>query len=248
MGMERIRMGKAKRMVCGACDSSSSYVWAGFDAMRVLTRKHNDDPGSASRPMSATASGFVPGGGAGALVLEELSSALKRNAPIYAEVLGGYTNSGGQRGKGSMTAPNPQGVLRCIHGAIADAEILSKDIDLISGHLTSTMFDPREVELWYQALKIKKDNFPKIQALKSMTGHCLSASGAIEAVAAVLQIHKNFIHPSLNCEDLHPEIAEIIPITSIPQKAEEKAINTIASSSFGFGDINSCLIFKRFQP
>lgn len=247
MGLERIRMGRAKRMLCGSCDSSSAHVWAGFDAMRVLTRKHNDSPTTASRPMSETATGFVPGGGGAALVLEELSSALKRNAPIYAEVLGGYSNSGGQRQKGSMTAPNPEGVLRCIHGAIADAEILSKDINLISGHLTSTMFDPREVELWYKALNIQRDNFPKIQALKSMTGHCLSASGSIEAVASVLQIHKNFIHPSINCEDLHPDISQIIPISSIPQKTEEMAIETVASSSFGFGDVNSCLIFKRFQ-
>lgn len=247
MGLERIRMGKAKRMLCGACDSSSPYVWAGFDAMRVLTRKHSDDPASASRPMSASASGFVPGGGGAALVLEELSSALRRNAPIYAEVLGGFTNSGGQRQNGSMTAPNPNGVLRCIHGAIADAEILSKDIDLISGHLTSTMFDPREVELWYKALNIKKNNFPKIQSLKSMTGHCLSASGALEAVASVLQIHKNFIHPSLNCEDLHPDISAIIPKTSIPMDTEEASLDTVASSSFGFGDVNSCLIFRRFQ-
>ncbi len=247
MGMERIRMGKAKRMVCGACDSSSAHVWAGFDAMRVLTRKHNDEPHSASRPMSASASGFVPGGGGAALVLEELSSALKRNAPIYAEVLGGYTNSGGQREKGSMTAPNPQGVLRCIKGAIADAEILSKDIDLISGHLTSTMFDPYEVSLWAKALNIQKKNFPQIQSLKSMTGHCLSASGAIEAVASVVQIHKNFVHPSLNCEDLHPEIAAIIPKTSIPGQMKELSLNTVASSSFGFGDVNSCLIFRRFQ-
>lgn len=247
MGMERIRMGKAKRMLCGACDSSSLYVWAGFDAMRVLTRKHNDNPASASRPMSESATGFVPGGGGAALVLEELSSALKRNAPIYAEVLGGFTNSGGQRQQGSMTAPNSQGVIRCIHGAIADAEILSKDIDLISGHLTSTMFDPREVELWFKALNIKKNNFPNIQSLKSMTGHCLSASGAIEAVASVLQIHKNFIHPSLNCEDLHPDISAIIPKSSIPMDTIEASPDTVASSSFGFGDVNSCLIFQRFQ-
>lgn len=247
MGLERIRMGKAKRMLCGACDSASVHVWAGFDAMRVLTRKHNETPIHASRPMSASASGFVPGGGAGALMLEELSSALKRSAPIYAEVLGGYSNSGGQRQQGSMTAPNTQGVLRCIRGAIADAEILPKDLDLISGHLTSTMFDPHEVELWYQALKIKKNNFPLIQALKSMTGHCLSASGAIEAVAAVLQIHKEFVHPSINCEDLHPDIEKIIPKTSIPVKTIAKRISMVASSSFGFGDVNSCVVFKKFE-
>lgn len=247
MGAERIRLGKAKRMLCGGCDSTGAYVWAGFDAMRVLNRRGNDTPEKASRPMSATATGFVPGGGAGALLLEELESALARGAKIYAEVLGGFTNSGGQRNSGSMTAPNPKGIERCIWGALADAKIGGEEIDAISGHLTATMFDSGEVATWAKALERKGRDFPYINSLKSLIGHCLSAAGAIEAVAAVLQLEGNFLHASANCEDLHPEIAAVVAPKKIPQSFQKVDLNIFASSSFGFGDVNSCVIFKKFK-
>ena len=112
MGFERIQNGKAKRMLVGSCSDHGPYVWGGFDAMRVMTYKHNNNPENGSRPISASASGFVPGSGAGALVLETLESALKRNATIYAEVLGGEVNSGGQRQGGTLTAPNAEAVQR----------------------------------------------------------------------------------------------------------------------------------------
>lgn len=245
MGYERIQVGKATRMLCGGCDSSSPYVWAGFDALRALTRKGNDVPEAASRPMSASASGFVPGGGAGAVLLEERESALARGATIYAELLGGYVNSGGQRNGGTMTAPNPKGILHCIQGALADAQITADQIDAISGHLTATMFDPHEVKLWTEALGRRGTNFPYLSSLKSMTGHCLSASGAMEGVAAILQLHHGFLHPSINCEDIHPDIAALISADCIPQQAIEKELQTVISSSFGFGDANSCVIFGK---
>lgn len=247
LGYERIQLGKAKRMLCGGCDSDGTYVWSGFDAMRVLNRKSNDAPAKGSRPMSASAAGFVPGGGAGALVLEDLEVALARGAKIYGEVLGGFVNSGGQQNGGSITAPNPDGIVRCIQGAIADAGIQPADIDAISGHLTATMFDPYEIALWSQALDRKGKNFPYIASLKSMIGHCLSAAGAIESVAAVLELHKGFLHPSINCEDLHPKIAELIDEACIPRQAKEVDLNIIAKSSFGFGDVNSVVIFKRYE-
>jgi len=122
MGFERIQNGKAKRMLVGSCSDHGPYVWGGFDAMRVMTYKHNNNPENGSRPISASASGFVPGSGAGALVLETLESALKRNATIYAEVLGGEVNSGGQRQGGTLTAPNAEAVQRCITKAIKTPE------------------------------------------------------------------------------------------------------------------------------
>ena len=118
MGYERISSGKAEVMLVGSCSDSGPYVWGGFDAMRILPRGYNHKPTEASRPMSASASGFVPGSGAGALVLESLESAEKRGAKIYAEVLGGEINSGGQLGEGSMTAPNSIAVQRCIRNAV----------------------------------------------------------------------------------------------------------------------------------
>lgn len=247
MAMDRIRNGQAKRMLCGGCDSSGPYVWAGFDAMRVMNRKMNDQPERASRPLSATASGFVPGAGAGALVLESLDGALERGANIHAEVLGGYINSGGQQNGGTMTAPNKEGIFRCIKGAIEHSGIKADQIDAISGHLTSTMFDPIEVAYWAKALERNGIDFPYIYSLKSMIGHCLSAAGAIESVAAILQLVNNALFPSLNSEDLHPEIAQLIPHEKIPQTFQEKDLEIVAKSSFGFGDVNSCVIFRKYK-
>jgi 3-oxoacyl-(acyl-carrier-protein) synthase len=245
MSYERIKQGKATTMLAGGCDGGGPYVWGGFDAMRVLCYKYNSTPEQASRPLSATAVGFVPGSGGGALVLETLENAEARGAKIYGEVIGGHTNSGGQRSSGSMTAPNPVGTQRCIRQAMADANVSATQIDLISGHLTSTMGDVLEVQNWSAALGLKGTDFPKINSLKSMTGPCLSAAGAIESVAALLQLNNNFIHPSLNVEQLHPEIAATIAQSCIPSQFEQQELNIIAKSSFGFGDVNSCLIFKK---
>jgi 3-oxoacyl-(acyl-carrier-protein) synthase len=235
-------------MLVGSCNSSGPYIWAGFDSMRVITRRHNDSPEKASRPLSATASGFVPGSGAGALVIETLESALERGATIYAEILGGHINSGGQRNSGSMTAPNTEGIERCIRAALNNANIEAKDIDAISGHLTSTMGDPGEIAAWTNALGLSAKDFPYISSLKSMIGHCLSAAGAVESVAAVLQLYNGFLHPSLNCEDLHPEIEKLIDRSCIPTECLYKSdLKIIAKASFGFGDVNSCVIFKKWE-
>jgi 3-oxoacyl-(acyl-carrier-protein) synthase len=217
--------------------------------MRVITRRHNDSPEQASRPLSASASGFVPGSGAGALVIESLESALERGAVIYAEILGGHVNSGGQRNSGSMTAPNIEGIERCIKSALKNASIEPHEIDAISGHLTSTMGDPGEIAAWTRALGLNGKDFPYISSLKSMIGHCLSAAGAVESVATVLQLYHGFLHPSLNCEDLHPEIEKLIDSSRIPTSCIQKPdLKIIAKASFGFGDVNSCVIFKKWEP
>jgi 3-oxoacyl-(acyl-carrier-protein) synthase len=247
LGFERIKNGKAKRMLVGSSSDSSLYTWGGFDAMRVMSYKHNDSPEQGSRPMSETASGFVPGSGAGALVLESLESALERKATIYAEVLGGNINSGGQRNGGTLTAPNAEAVQKCISDAILDAGITSAEIDAINGHLTATSKDSLEIENWTKALHRKGADFPYINSLKSQVGHCLAAAGAIEAVASVLQIKDQFVFPNINCEDVHPEISELISLDSIPIKMIEKNMNIVVKASFGFGDVNGCVIFKKYN-
>jgi 3-oxoacyl-[acyl-carrier-protein] synthase-1 len=246
LGFERIKNGKAKRMLVGSSSDSSLYTWGGFDAMRVMSYKHNDSPEQGSRPMSETASGFVPGSGAGALVLESLESALERKATIYAEVLGGNINSGGQRNGGTLTAPNSEAVQKCIRDAIVDAGIAAAEIDAINGHLTATSKDSLEIENWTKALHRKGADFPYINSLKSQVGHCLAAAGAIEAVASVLQIKDQFVFPNINCEDVHPEISELISSDSIPIKMIEKNMNMVVKASFGFGDVNACVIFKKY--
>ncbi|RZJ75003.1 MAG: beta-ketoacyl-[acyl-carrier-protein] synthase family protein [Flavobacterium sp.] len=247
MAFERVKSGQAKRMLAGSTGESGPYIWAGFDAMRVCTFKHNDAPEMGSRPMSATASGFVPGSGAGALVLEDLESALERGATIYAEVLGGNVNSGGQRGSGTMTAPNSAAVQRCIIDAMSNAGIGAKDIDAINGHLTATSKDSLEIENWVTALGRGGKDFPFINSLKSMTGHCLSGAGSVESVASVLQLHDGFIFPNINCEDVNPEIAALIDEGCIPKKVVNQELKIVAKASFGFGDVNACIIFKKFE-
>ena len=242
----RIRMGLAKRMVAGGSEGASPYIWGGFDAMRVIARKFNDNPAAGSRPMSASACGFVPGSGGAMLVLEELETALARGARIYAEIVGGYVNCGGQRMGGSMTAPNPAGVQKCIRGAVADAGIGPSEVDAINGHLTATYADPHEVRSWATALERTPANFPYINSTKSMVGHCLGAAGAVECVASVLQIYRGFLHPSINSEDVHPDIADFAP--KIPQKCIEfPELKYLAKAGFGFGDVNSCIIFKKWE-
>lgn len=247
MGYEYIKYGMAKRMVVGSCEFVDRYIFGGFDSMRVLSRKYNDEPERASRPMSASAGGFVPGSGAGALILEELEYALARGAKIYGEVLGGSTNSGGQRNGGSMTAPAPEGVVRCIQDAIKDAGITSDVIDLVSGHLTATIADRLEIQNWVKALGREGDDFPLVNSLKSMVGHSLSAAGSIEMVAAVLQLKYNFAHANLNLEDPIPEIVDMIGTNNLPVKKVDREINTIAKANFGFGDVNSCLIISKYD-
>lgn len=244
--MLRIRHGLAKRMLAGGSEGASPYTWSGFDAMRVICRKYNDAPEKASRPMSATASGFVPSSGGAVLVLEDLETALARGARIYAEILGGYVNCGGQRMGGSMTAPNPEGVNRCIRGALADADISPQAVDAVNGHLTATYADPMEVKNWAKALERTPETFPYINATKSLIGHSLGAAGAIECTAVVLQLYKGFLHPSVNCEDVHPDIE--IYSHRIPRECLTMPdMKIIAKAGFGFGDVNSCLIFRKWE-
>ncbi|RZN83867.1 MAG: beta-ketoacyl-[acyl-carrier-protein] synthase family protein [Winogradskyella sp.] len=246
MGFERIQNGKAKRMLVGSCSDHGPYVWGGFDAMRVMTYKHNDKPEQGSRPMSGTASGFAPGSGAGALVLESLESALERGAKIYAEVLGGEVNSGGQRQGGTLTAPNAEAVQRCIKGAIENSGVSSSEIDVINGHLTATSKDALEIENWTKALNKSGNNFPYINSTKSMVGHCLAAAGAIECVASIIQLKEQFVAPNINCDDLHPEIEAIVSKERIPTEKVNISFDVIAKASFGFGDVNACVLFKRY--
>jgi len=248
MGWERIKYGKAERMLVGGCNDSGPYIWGGFDAMRVLTKKHNNNPQDGSRPMQSDASGFVPGSGAGALVLESLESAKARGAHIYAEILGGAVNSGGQRGSGSMTAPNAEAVQKCIKEAVASAGIQPNEIDTINGHLTATGMCPREVNNWSKALGLCGTDFPYINSLKGMTGHCLAAAGSIETVAGILELEDGMVFGNVNCEDIHPEILDIVDASKVPSKTLQGIEpKVLAKASFGFGDVNCCMIFKKFD-
>lgn len=247
MAYDRISQGKAEIILTGSCSDSGPYVWGGFDAMRILPRAYNDNPSKASRPMSASASGFIPGSGAGAIILESLESALKRGAHIYAEVLGGEINSGGQLGEGSMTAPNSIAVQRCIRNAIQNSGIATSEVDVINGHLTATTKDALEIENWSIALNRSGKDFPFINSFKGSIGHCLAAAGSIESVATILQFQEKVVFKNVNCDDIHTKIQSLISEDCIPRKTMNHIPRIIAKASFGFGDVNACVIFKAYS-
>ena len=136
----------------------------------------------------------------------------------------------------------------CIQQAVENAGIHPDQIDSINGHLTATSKDPVEIENWSIALNRRGKEFPYINSLKSMVGHCIAAAGSIESVAVVLQLKNDFLFPSINCEDVHPEIEKVIDPEKIPQTLKENLdLQIIAKASFGFGDVNACTIFKKYQ-
>jgi len=242
----KIRRGDKKIIIAGGVEPYSKYYWATMDAMRITNPNYNHTPTLASRPMSETARGFVPAEGSAILILEAYEHALNRGAPLMAEIAGGYINCGGQRNGGSMTASNIAKLEECLTLAIKDAGIKPKDLDYISGHLTSTKSDPIEIEAWVNILSLAPDDFPFINSTKSLIGHSLGACGAIETVASVIQMNNRFIHASINCEDVHPRILKCIKPEKIAhQRIDNTEIHYIAKANFGFGDVNACLIIKN---
>lgn len=246
LGFERIRDGRAKRMLCGSCSDSGPYIWGGFEAMRILPVQYNQNPEKASRPMSASASGFVPSSGAGAYVLESLSSAQERGATIYAEVLGGFVNSGGGRNGGSATAPNPEGVQKCIKGALRNSGVDPVDIDVVNGHLTGTSKDVLEIENWVKALGVRRENFPYLNSFKGLIGHGLAAAGSLELVACILGLMHGMVYGNCNTEDLHPEIEKLVGREKIPLSSIAMPVGCMMKASFGFGDVNACVLLKSW--
>ncbi len=247
LGFETIQSGRAKRMLCGSTEGDGRYIWAGFDSMRILCSVSNDKPEEASRPMNEKPMGFVPSGGSGALVLEELESALERGAHIYAEILSSHFNSGGQREGGSMTAPNSDAVQECIRQCVSKANIDVGEIDLISGHLTSTKGDTIEIRNWIEALGLNGVDIPYINAPKSMIGHCIAGAGSIELVGTILQMRDGYVHPNLNLGNIHPEITALVPEEKLARERVDKEINTVIKSNFGFGDLNCVILLRKWK-
>lgn len=237
-----LRSGICSRVLAGSVEHYNDYSTGMFDAMRVLVRDSNDAPERASRPLSASAAGFVPAGGAGALMVETKKSAIDRGARIYAELAGGFECCGGQRSGGTMTRQSADGVVRCIRGAIEDANVRQDQIDYINGHLTSTSGDTDEIRNLEVALGRSGASFPWINSTKSLIGHTIGAAGSIESIATIIQIYRGFLHPSINCEDLHPKLKAIE--SRIPRIAHHEQIQTALKTSFGFGDVNACLLFR----
>ncbi len=239
---EQIQQGKADLMLCGGVEAPINPIGlAGFVAIGALSSK-NDEPAKASRPWDKDRDGFVMGEGAGVLVLESLEHALKRGAPILAEYLGGSVNCDAYH----MTSPREdgEGVSLCIEKAIADAGILKEEINYINAHATSTIAgDLCEIEA---IRKVFGAHAPKIKinATKSMTGHCLGAAGGIEAIATIKAILTRKLHPTINLDNPEPALEGL---DVVRKEASQHEVTAALSNSFGFGGHNSTLVFAPYK-
>lgn len=236
-----IRNGDAEIMIAGGSEAPIIPVGlGGFVACRALSQ-NNGDPEGASRPWDKSRDGFVMGEGAGVLVMETLESAQRRGARIHAEYLGGAITCDAHH----MTDPRADGlgVSTCIELSIKDAGISVSDINYINAHATSTLVgDVAEVNA---IRKVFKDvTNVKMNATKSMIGHCLGAAGGMEAIACIMAIKTGMLHPTLNQNELEPVVDGID--TCANEKKTHKVTAAI-SNSFGFGGHNSCVIFAPFE-
>lgn len=238
---DTIRLDRAEIMVAGGTEAPlTPYTFAAFNALRVLSKK-NDLPKEASRPFDKERDGFVMGEGAGILILEELSHALKRNAKIYAEIIGYSVKSGGFH----MVIPVKEGkdAAKCMHEALKEANIAPQEIDYINAHGTSTLAnDKAETKAIKEVFGAYAYKIP-ISSTKSMIGHTIGASGAIEAIVCALTIENNIIPPTINYKYLDNEC----DLDYVPTEARKAKVDTALSNSFGFGSNNACLVMKRFR-
>ena len=236
-----IQRGEADMMFAGGSEAAISPAGvAGFASMKALCADHNDDPAHASRPFDKNRSGFVMGEGAGIIVLESLEHAKARGAHIYAEIVGYGRNDDAYH----ITTPAPGGITqaKCMKLALDDAGLKPEEIDYINAHGTSTQFNDRGETEAIKNLFGEHAYKLAVSSTKSMTGHVLGAAGGIEAIATILSVENDIVHPTTNYET--PE--DGLDLNYVPNVAQTLTVNAAISNSFGFGGHNACLAFKKF--
>ena len=238
---EVIRRGQADVVFTGGCEAGITHLaLSGFCVMRALTSR-NDEPHRASRPFDAQRDGFVPAEGAGVLILEELEHALSRGASIQAEVVGWGVTSDASH----PVQPDGEGAgaARAMANALADAGVAPASVDYINAHGTSTpLNDVSETTAIKRVFGESAYQVP-ISSTKSMIGHAMGGSGAVEAVAAVRTIQTGIIHPTINLENPDPDC----DLDYVPNVARQRDVRVVLSNSFGFGGQNACLLFRGYQ-
>ncbi len=236
----KVQHGEIDLCLAGGAEAPlTQFNFGAYDALKVLSRR-NASPQEASRPFDKERDGFVMGEGAAVLILEELNHALKRNAHIFAEIIGYASNSGAYH----MVMPQPEGkdAAQAIIQALKDANLKPQDINYINAHGTSTQAnDKAETQAIKQVFSDYANKIP-ISSTKSMIGHTLGAAGGIEAVVCALTIEYNIIPPTINYQHKDPEC----DLDYVPNKARKTNVNTILSNSFGFGSTNACIIVRRY--
>lgn len=230
---------EADMMITGGTESVITPLCVGgFHASKALST-NNEDPKGASRPFDKNRDGFVIGEGCGVIILEEMESAKKRGAPIYAELTGYGLNSDAYHI--TATSPNGEGAARCMRRALKSGLINAEEIDYINAHGTSTGADATETS----AIKTVFGDHARslaVSSTKSMTGHLLGAAGGVEAIFSILAIKNGVIPPTINYTTPDPEC----DLDYVPNAAREKKVRSAMSNSFGFGGTNGSLVFKEF--
>jgi 3-oxoacyl-[acyl-carrier-protein] synthase II len=236
-----VRWGKANIIVTGGSEAAINEAGiGGFNASKALSTR-NDDPVTASRPFDRDRDGFVMGEGAGALILEEYEHAKKRGAKIYAEVAGGGMSADAYHLTG--THPEGEGALLGMQDALDDAGMKPSDIDYLNAHATSTPLGDISESKAIIRLFGNNPTHLNISATKSATGHLLGAAGAIEGIASILAVKYDIIPPTINTQNVDPEISPSLNLTL--EKKVSKKLNAAMSNTFGFGGHNATAIFKK---
>ncbi|OLD97242.1 MAG: beta-ketoacyl-[acyl-carrier-protein] synthase II [Candidatus Rokubacteria bacterium 13_1_20CM_4_68_9] len=236
-----IERGDADLMIAGGAEAIIvPLTMAGFCAMKAMTNR-NDDPPRASRPFEADRDGFVPSEGAGIVILEALEHARRRDARIYAEIVG----YGASADAHHMTAPDPDGdgALRAMAGAMRDAGLEPTAIGYINAHGTSTPYNDKFETIAIKRLFGEHAGRLAVSSTKSMTGHLLGAAGGVEAIATALALHHGILPPTINYEKPDPEC----DLDYIPNQARKQDVDFALSNAFGFGGTNATLAFKKYR-
>lgn len=233
-GAMLIRNGMQKMVICGGAQEVNPYSVCSFDGIGAFSKKEND-PQKASRPFDRDRDGLIPSGGAATVILEDYESAIKRGAPIIAEVLGyGFSSNGDH-----ISVPNVDGPARSLKMAIEESGINIKDIGYINAHATSTpVGDQNEAKAIYQVFG---DDMPLVTSTKSQTGHEMWMAGASEVIYSILMMKNNFVAANINFENPDEYSAKL----NIPAKRVERKFDIFLSNSFGFGGTNSTLVIKN---
>jgi 3-oxoacyl-[acyl-carrier-protein] synthase II len=240
--MKIIQRGDADVMIAGGSEAIIiPLTIAGFCQMKAMSTR-NDDPTHASRPFDADRDGFVCGEGGGLLIIESLEHAVRRDARIYAELIG-YGMTGDAH---HMTAPDPDGdgAARAMAAALRDADTPVEAVDYINAHGTSTPYNDK-----FETLAIKRvfgDHARKlaVSSTKSMTGHLLGAAGGVEAIATAFAIHHDTLPPTMNYETPDPDC----DLDYVPNQARKQEVSVALSNAFGFGGTNATLVFRKYAP
>ena len=234
VGYMMIKNGLQDAVICGGAQEINKYATASFDGLGVFS-PNEENPTQASKPFDKNRDGLIPSGGAATLILESYESAVKRGAPILAELVGyGFSSNGGH-----ISTPNVEGPAKAMQKALDQAGVKPEDVDYVNAHATSTpVGDANEAKAIFEVFG---ENGPLVSSTKSMTGHECWMAGASEVVYSVLMMQNSFVAPNINITELDEDAAKL----NLVKTTVNKKIDVFLSNSFGFGGTNSALVVKK---